>query len=169
MVTIIFFVILGLVVSVKLFWMEFGVSDFIDYILGTLMSILFGVLFGLIGVMFAYALPMKTAEKTETYKIVSIQDNNLVSGRFCLGSGVIDGKMKYAFYYETADGYRIQQVDVDKAVIKNDSILHVVCHKQESTNAMINLFAIDDLESMTRYTIYAPQGTIKQNFVLDAQ
>ena len=73
-------------------------------------SILGGLIGGVIGVIIMLALPMKTEINTYTYKIETLQDNNSVSGSFFLGSGSIEGKMKYVFYYETNGGFKNQKV-----------------------------------------------------------
>ena len=83
-------------------------SDFEDYILVSIPAILIG---GIIGTAVAFALPAKTEIVKTTYNLEALQDNNSVKGSFFLGSGQIDGKMKYVFYYERDGFYKLEQAD----------------------------------------------------------
>ena len=163
MVTLAICLIAGIVIALvkEWYWID-GIGDFI------MESILGGLIGGLIGVILMLALPMKTEINTYTYKIETFQDNNSVSGSFFLGSGSIDGKMKYVFYYEVNGGFKMAQIDYDDAIIKYSDNVKAIRYKEEPTDAFINWFAVDIYMSDT-YEIFVPKGTIKSNYNLDAQ
>ena len=107
----------------------------------------------------------------DKFTIVCLQDNSSVSGKFFLGSGNVNGSMKYTFYYNYNNGYKLCQLNTDKTTINySDSAAIMVQHTNTMVNpkkAFVNYFAID-LEDYT-YDIYVPKGTIKTNYNLDAQ
>jgi len=101
-----------------------------------------------------------------------LQDNNSVSGSFFLGSGYINGEMKYVFYYETDGGYKMKQIDYDKALIKyTNETPKVETYREVQTDAFINKFSVymSGCGCNNKNIIYVPKGTIKQNYNLDAQ
>ena len=116
-------------------------------------------------------LPMKTVTKIDTYNIVSLQDNNSTNGSFFLGTGTIKGEMKYIFYYEENETYKMKQTDYKNTVIKYSDHAKVERYRQEAVKSFINWFALDDIhsESNMQFIIYVPKGTIKNSYMLDAQ
>jgi len=142
-------------------------SDFEDYILVSILAILIG---GIIGTSVAFALPAKTEIVKTTYNLEALQDNNSVKGSFFLGSGQIDGKMKYVFYYERDGFYKLEQADYEEVKIKysDEKPKAERFNRKNVKDAFINNFAID-CNCYQEYIIYVPKGTIKQNYSLDAQ
>ncbi|MDD3773109.1 MAG: hypothetical protein PHC38_10710 [Weeksellaceae bacterium] len=142
-------------------------SDFEDYILVSIPAILIG---GIIGTAVAFALPAKTEIVKTTYNLEALQDNNSVKGSFFLGSGQIEGKMKYVFYYENEGYYKLEQADYNEVKVKySDEKPKAERFKRKNVkDAFINNFAID-FNCYQEYIIYVPKGTIKQNYSLDAQ
>lgn len=167
MITIIVFAVLIGVLVVATTWDY--IDDFSDYFIA-FMQFLLGAIFGcIIGALVALILPAKEQEIKYTHRLEALQDGNRVSGSFFLGCGTIDGKMQYVYYYESPDGYRMNQIGYDEVVIKySDENPRIDIYKMEPIKGkFINLFAIDMLTE--RNVIYVPKGTIKQNFTLDAQ
>lgn len=165
MITIILFSIIGLVFSGKLLWEEEDLRNisFVEVIV-SLGVVIIAAFFGL---MFAFMLPAETEVKTYQYKIVSLKDNSSMTGNFFLGSGNIDGTMNYVFYTEKNGTYKLNILDYKEASIRYDSIPRVEEYRtQMKVNGVVNYFAIDDYSST--YIIYIPEGSIKQNFTLDA-
>ena len=144
-----------------------GYGEFLGYFLNSLLGVIFGLL---IGIAIAGILPMDTTYKHYSLKIEALQDNGSVSGSFFLGSGQVEGKMKYMFYYEENGFYRLMQVDYKLVRIKySDNKPTVSVTENIPTKSWINYFAIDfDLFDKT-YIIEVPKGTIKNNYNLDAQ
>ena len=142
-------------------------SDFEDYILTSISAIFIG---GIIGTALAFVLPAKTEIVKTTYNLEALQDNNSVKGSFFLGSGQIEGKMKYVFYYERDGFYKLEQADYSKVKVKysNEKPKAEIFNRKNVKDAFINNFAID-CNCYQEYIIYVPKGTIKQNYSLDAQ
>ena len=142
-------------------------SDSEDYILTSISAILIG---GIIGTALAFVLPAKTEIVKTTYNLEALQDNNSVKGSFFLGSGQIEGKMKYVFYYERDGFYKLEQADYSKVKVKysNEKPKAEIFNRKNVKDAFINNFAID-CNCYQEYIIYVPKGTIKQNYSLDAQ
>ena len=142
-------------------------SDFEDYILVSITAILIG---GIIGTAIAFALPAKTEIVKTTYNLEALQDNNSVKGSFFLGSGQIDGKMKYVFYYKNDGYYKLEQADYEEVKVKysDEKPKAERFNRKNVKDAFINNFAID-CNCYQEYIIYVPKGTIKQNYTLDAQ
>jgi hypothetical protein len=104
--------------------------DFIDYFIATVFMTIIG---SLVGIGLASLLPMDTITKVDTYNIVSLKDNNSVSGNFLLCSGSINGEMKYTFYYEENGFYKMKQIDIDNTSIKYSDDIKVERYREEAT------------------------------------
>lgn len=131
----------------------------------------FGVIVGsIIGISIAIALPMDTYNKQYSLRIESLQDANNIKGNFFLGIGQVEGEMQYVFYYKSDEFYRMAQIEYELVKIKYSNAepqVHIT--EKYPTEAFINNFAYDtDIYSKT-YIIEVPQGTIKNNYNLDAQ
>lgn len=162
MLTFVIFVIGGVVIGVVKEWK--WIKSIGDFIAESLLGAIIG---GVIGVILMFALPMRTEVKTYQYEIEVLQDSDSVSGNFLLGSGHINGSFKYVFYYKTDGGFKMGQVDYRDAIIKYSDDIKVIRYREEMTDSFINWFAVDFWFS-DRYEIFVPEGTIKQNYSLDA-
>lgn len=142
-------------------------NDFIDYIASSVNGFVVGAV---IGLFVSIMLPMDTYDKQYSLSIETLQDNNSVSGRFFLGSGQIEGKMKYVFYYEEDGLYTMMQLDYNLVQIKySDNKPKLIITEKYPSDAFINYFAIDFDAFSKTYIIEVPKGTIKNNYNLDAQ
>lgn len=54
--------------------------DFMDYFFGLILTVILTMIGSLVGIGVAFLLPMDTITKVDTYNIVSLKDNNSVSG-----------------------------------------------------------------------------------------
>mgnify|MGYP003610993582 CR=1 FL=1 len=168
MITIIICGIIGLIIAIV------SIFDGFDYIEDIIMYFLFGIIGaligGLIGFGIAFALPAKTEIVKTTYNLEALQDNNSVNGSFFLGTGQIEGEMKYVFYYEKDGYYKLEQVDYNEVKVKysNEKPKAERFRQKNVKDAFINNFAIGG-NYYQEYIIYVPKGTIKQNYSLDAQ
>lgn len=100
----------------------------------------------------------------------TIQDNQSVSGNFILGSGSINGVMKYSFYCKSGGFIELKQVPYNKAKIKHTKGKPKVnVFKYVSSDSWVNYFSLPDFRPPTEYVIYIPKGTIKHNYNLDAK
>lgn len=171
MITIILFAILGLIFVIKSVWIDLAPHD-LEETIGNALATILGIFVGaVIGFLVALALPMDTKQKTDTYNIVSLQDNNSTNGNFFLGIGSFDGKMNYVFYYKENNTYKMKQIEHENAVIKHSNDPKIRRYRPVPTDALINYFALDDYDSekFMRYVIYVPKGTIKSNYTLNAK
>ena len=144
-----------------------GYVDFEDYLLVPIPALFIGAI---IGTVVAFALPAKTEIVKTTYNLEALQDNNSVKGSFFLGSGQIEGKMKYIFYYKMDGFYKLEQADYEEVKVKysDEKPKAERFNRKNVKDAFINNFAID-CNRYQEYIIYVPKGTIKQNYTLDAQ
>lgn len=142
-------------------------SDGFDYFMMVFLGLLIG---GVIGTAIAFALPAKTEIVKITYNLEALQGNNSVKGSFFLGSGQIEGKIKYVFYYERDGFYKLEQADYEEVIVKysDEKPKAERFNRKNVKDAFINNFAID-CNCYQEYIIYVPKGTIKQNYSLDAQ
>lgn len=123
-----------------------------------------------VGIFLAKPLPMQTCEVKRVLKISSLQDNSQISGDFFLGSGSVDGKMKYCFYTEENGLFTFNKINTDNAKIKyTDGQPQITIYTKGLKKSWINWFAIDfDLDKKT-YLIEVPKGTVNNNYNLDTQ
>ena len=153
-------IVLGLVYA-KNSWRP----EFIEYLMYSMLGGASGLFIGLI---IALALPMDLEESKHSLNIETLQDNNSVGGSFFLGSGQIEGKMKYVFYYEEDGFYKMKTIDYNLVKIKySDEKPKVIVVEQKPIENFINMFAIDNLKET--YIIEVPKGTIRNDYNLDAQ
>jgi hypothetical protein len=120
------------------------------------------VVFG-IGLFFSEEYFKTDFKPEKTYDIINIKDINSVSGNFFLGSGSINGTMKYIFYYKEKEYIKLKQIDYRDAVIRYSKKPKVT--KWKSDFKWVWYYK----ESKTYYEINIPEGTIKQNYILDGE
>jgi hypothetical protein len=79
--------------------------------------------------------------------------------------------MRYVFYYKSDGGYRMKQVDYDRALIKSTKGRPKVdIYSKKLTDDFINNFGLFSWhEYKNKYVIHVPEGTIKHNYNLDAK
>lgn len=160
-------IILSIIGALIVSWGFFMDNEYIWGILFGFIGLLLGCLFG---ILVAVIIPSEMTTVKTTYKLESIQDNRSVNGSFFLGSGNINGSMKYVFYYEENGFYKMEQVDYSKVKIKYVDSNHIAERFDEiqSKDAFINNFSLG-FTYCKGYIIYVPKGTIKNNYTLDAQ
>ena len=146
-------------------------DDFVEGSFRLFCSVLGGAVLGFI---IGLAIPSKMIEEKSTFKLMNLQDGSQVSGHFFLGSGIVEGKMNYAFYYAVDDSTSaMSQIPYDVAKIRytNDStIAYLEQYKTvDDKNYFLNHFSVDTDYGDTRFIIYVPKGTIKTNYNLYAQ
>lgn len=87
------------------------------------------------------------------YNIVSLERDYSVEGRFCLGSGYIEGSQYYYFYTETSRGLHLEKLSHEYTfLVETDEYTPSVYDWKES-NCWKHYF-----------TIYCPVGTIVKEF-----
>lgn len=164
MVTIFIISIIGAWIGIHNTYIE-DYDDWSDFVFSGFIGGLFGFI---VGWLVAIALPAETYIRHSSQKLASIRDNNSVNGSFYLGSGQIEGRMKFVFYYEIDGEFRMKQLDyMDVSIRYSDTQPQVIKSEFCPTKAWINYFAID-MDDDT-YTIEIPKGSIRNNYDLDAQ
>lgn len=138
------------------------------------LGIIGGGILGLaIGMTISLFIPAISKVETKTYNMAAIQDNSSVKGSFFLGSGSINGTMKYVYYYmEDSNSYRMNQVDYDKAkvIYSSEPPKVIIYHLTEDVNTLRSKFNTGGLLRETEwYEFYIPKGSIQNNFTLDAK
>jgi len=110
----------------------------------------------------------------KTTEIVCLQDNSSIGGDFFLGCGNIGGAMMYTYYYKVdATSFKMNQLNYSEVTIKYcDStsapkVVEII--EEEKKNDTWNKYFALDVPEVIGYIIYVPEGTIKQNYSLDAQ
>jgi len=100
--------------------------------------------------------------------IMNMQDNGATSGRFFLGSGSIDGTMKYCFYERNEDSsYSLNMVNYTDAKIKYTNNTPLVEITTETPIGSKWYFSCESPK--VNYVFKIPEGSIDNNFKLDAK
>lgn len=113
--------------------------------------------------------PEITKVRSEHYLyIYSIEDNSNVSGSFILGSGSVNEKPVYTFYYKTKHGYKIGTVSTDICYIKEIKGLKTPEIINECDVPIDGSFW-KGFKFNERCIIMVPEGTIIKRFNLDSK
>lgn len=174
MYTIYFFAALAFIITIVVMYenneIDFSEPDTYGIPIG---SLLFGFLVGLLACLLwtisTMDKPENLTHETKTYEIVCLQDNSRINGNFFLGCGSVDGKMKYTLYYkDNNNDIRGEELPFDNVILKYTKdkpkfeISYDVLKKS-------NYRLWNGLRSNTKYRIYIPEGTIVNNYNLDAK
>lgn len=149
---------------------------FVGFFVGGFVGILVGALLALlVGTILKNYHPEDIVENVEGVEYIStLQDNYGVSGSFFLGSGSIDGEMKYAYYVsdtvqtspKIVVDYSLELIDTDIVTVRfiNDSTIipHIAKIRK-------NYYSNWAMWSNIYRVIYVPKGTIRNEFKLDAR
>lgn len=164
--TIYIFIAIGVIIAIYQ-ELRYGWADFIDYVIMSFAGACYGAFIGLI---VSLMLPMQTKNKITSYEIECLQDNSSSKGSFFLGSGYIDGTMKYAFYYKDKNHFQLKLINYKYAAIEYTTGSPKVYESEVvATDSWINNFAFDFNLGDKYYVIQVPKGTIQSNFNLDAK
>ena len=132
---------------------------------------LFGSIGFLAGVLLSYVLSIILATISPTYHVesrnglVTLQDGTSVSGRFFLGSGSVDGKPGYTYYRgDGVNGFSLESVAANKAIVKYSTEAPRV---EKILTCGPGLFSNSCVSS--QYVFYVPEGSVKQDYTLDAK
>jgi hypothetical protein len=141
-------------------WLWFG-------FFGAVIGVLLGVLFSLILMLFVSGLPADRV-KVDTEQVYALQDGDSATGSFFFGSGYVNGEMRYTYMAKEDGGLRMKQLDADGILIKEGTEPRVEKYTQKYTNSSVRFWFGDyPSNSEYEYVIYAPAGTVKQQFNVD--
>lgn len=130
---------------------------------------MFGCFVGsLAGIAIGFMLPADTHIHETQQQIQVLNDNNSTSGSFFLGTGQVEGKMKYVFYSKNGNRYKLNQVDYTDAEIEYSKEAPVVItYDERHSDTFLNWFAMDF--TSTNYLFKIPEGSIATGYNLDAK
>lgn len=161
------FVTIGIIISIKRYDSYLGMMDVVFRVI---ISLLFGIMAGVIlSLIVGLFIPVEFKRIETEYNIVSLNDGQGMEGDFFLGCGQIESKMKYTFYYQKDDFFKLKQIHTYKAIIKySDSNPKAIYFEYEFDFSNVHsLFSISAKPS-NGWVIYVPKGTIKNGYNLDA-
>lgn len=143
-------------------WLDWGDVTF---------ALLAGFMIVVMVTLFSSAICDEVCDKTwytsSDVEIYALQDNITTEGRFFLGTGQVDGNLKYFYVEDTEFGYTVRDVDADNTYIKNtDGKCHLETQSYEFDNWFVRLIAMPMRE---RRIFYIPEGSILQNYNIDLQ
>ena len=106
---------------------------------------------------------------TSDTKIVTLKDNQNVSGNYYLFSGRIDEDLYYHYATETEFGYKTEKLKASNVYIKyTKDEPHIEKLEPKFTNDIVTFFARNPI-TPDRYIIYCPEGTITSEFNIDLE
>lgn len=125
-----------------------------------------------VGLIITILLPANTYQSKESFTLITMKDGSNSSGSFFLGTGSVDGVMKHTFYYQEKNGdIKLKQIDASDAIIRYGKWNKAILHYEETlaTDSWINYISYDFNIGDDKYLFEVPKGTIKTDFVLDAE
>jgi len=165
MLTILIF--LGLGFSISFFRLLKNGGAIIEAIF---VSVLVAAASSILGVIVALLIPSVTETDIQKISLMNLNDGSSMHGSFFLGSGTIDEKMQYTYYYEDNGYYKLGQVECSKALIKyNEGDPFLEIHRKKLIKGpVINYFSLVK-NTPIKIVFNIPEGSIKSNFHLDAK
>ena len=147
-------------------------SGFTEYHGGLGLAFLKGILALAISFCLVMAIIGVTSVITSTHydivwqrELVSLQGKQSVQGEFCLGSGQIDEKIKYYYFYPTDSGYKLEYVNALKSTLSYSDDPNIKKLQQEFDSNLIRLIISPITWGAPKYHIEIPKGSIKREFV----
>lgn len=125
--------------------------------IGMLMTGIFGTFaLALTIVGICYYPEYQTPSSTHVADIMSISRGNSVEGHFVLGTGAIEEKNYYFYYYETDKGIKLGKASADKTYIV------------ETDEFVPSIYEIKEANTFVTYnTLYVPIGTVMTVYELN--
>lgn len=137
-----------------------------------IVAVFTGALGALLGVVLAFAPNGICAiwvhskwERVNTQQLQSIATGDKISGRFFLGSGVINDELVYNYFVKTPAGsyYETYAPVNESTVYETDGQPRVETWRSTSENIWLNIFADNGGEA---YEFYVPNGSVVQTYTL---
>lgn len=106
-------------------------------------------------------------ELKKTEPLYALQDNTGPHGIFVLGSGRVDGEMRYFYLTEEAGGKKLKSIATENVVLYEDETanprIEFWCNRVKSKFLRVSFITSE--EEIIK--IYIPGGTIKYEFNVD--
>ncbi|MEX5835853.1 hypothetical protein D070_13405 [Bacillus velezensis] len=146
-----------------------GCGEFIDYVFGVFIGIIFGICTLL--VLFLPAFFIQTVptnpHKTEIY---SIKDRSKTSGSFVLGSGTVDEE-QYFYYVTEKDGFKtISKAPVEDSKMREGSYKqpYVITYDRQFKSSFARFFYGTGAVGSS-YEFHLPKDTITTEYKIDLE
>lgn len=100
----------------------------------------------------------------KTVKIVALNDNNMVGGRFYLRRGYFSEDLYYQYMKKEGSGFKAGKVKADKTTLyydKNENY-RVECYEKTKKWLWFE-------DSAYYYKIYIPEGSIAEDYIVDLE
>lgn len=143
--------------------------NFFDSIKESSVFIMVGVFIAVIGLIVCNS---QINEERVTYaNLMTIQDNSTTQGRFSLFGGSVNEVPSYSYYLDSGNGrYRLHSVPAsDSYITYTDDQPRIYFHGWKSDWGFWTIPWEGDRNVGNRYEFAVPQGSIQQNYVLDAK
>ena len=148
---------------------SYGGMKFADYV----MAVFIALISAIIGLMIGAALALflgyffdSNFHQTDRIPLVSMRDEQSISGRFFLGSGTIRNQRQYQFFKKLNDGgYRSSDVLAENAVVYEDAKLegYLIVKSKSFDNKRVYLIGMVNKDI---YEFHIPKESIKRGFAL---
>mgnify|MGYP001216093432 CR=1 FL=1 len=115
------------------------------------------------------AISTKEYVKTQEESLLAINDTSSTEGRFFLGSGYVEGKMKYIYIVSMNEEMQMKSAFIDNVKLVYSDDLKVETYSAEFKSKFIKFLLREPNFSDDQYKIYIPEGTIKQDYIIDLQ
>jgi hypothetical protein len=168
MIWMIFFGIMGLIGTYR--FMKSNCDGFVSWffgMLGIIVGVMVMVMVGVIPALITGNFLEKTWEQTEQIELLSLRNNDGVSGHFFLGSGSIQSEQYYFFHKKSGDGYQPGRVKADD---------NVLVHESEGQGGMAKVYTRKFVNKRhewyaacwpsEKYEFFIPNGSLQRDFVL---
>jgi len=162
--------LLGLIVGLTAYWG--GWDGFVDFAQGFLIGAFIG---GTIGLVVAASIGGgNTYAYTAKSELGALGDINQMGGSFFLGSGMLEGKQYFTYYKKVGDNqYQLRNIEATSSYPTVTVVQDATStpYAETTENVLKPGFELWGLVSgnIETVTFHVPVGTIKNNFVLDAQ
>lgn len=141
-------------ICVGVIGIPFTINSKHPWVLPLIITLIFSLVFGL----FAFS-GFGTVTET-SQEIYTLGDSSQANGCFMLGSGIINERPVYVYYYKTRDGgFRIDTVSSRATTIYQD----------ENEHPYIKTITTKYFGSYDEISIHVPNNTIIQHYTLDSE
>jgi hypothetical protein len=160
--------IIILAIALAVGQLVFNLKEKVDWWYGFLPMFFFGAFCGAVAAAF---IPVKYERVDRSFQLESMNDGQSVKGHFFLGTGSVDGVFKYSAYIKEGENeYWLLTVPTTSASISYTGDTPTVGYIYfVRKRVWWNYFGFGINKPDDYYWFNIPAGSIKNNFVLDAQ
>lgn len=170
LITLLLAVVAATLIVKAMFWDDdYSVESLFGKIMWTVIGwpiavICIGFVVGLILLPLPAELVDKNIEPSGSWDLRAISMGKNVQGQFFLGSGYIEGKAAYTYYYRSGDGLRVGDVWAEDVLVIEDS---TQTPRIEENAEVLPWWIVPGYEWDYNYVIYIPEGSIQPMIDMD--